>query len=174
MQAQVCGVRAVCVSVAHKPAATLRRGSAACRRTHTPARHPPQRAPVRSLTSRPAPQRTPFLRVAHPRTELVITASQRPRTPPRRTLSFLPPSSVVSDKMVSILQMVGWTLGLTVGAAIAALYWFQDNLLYFPQIFNSRTVFDDPARYDLTHEEVFLRTPDDVRIQVRVLRSHAA
>jgi fermentation-respiration switch protein FrsA (DUF1100 family) len=57
-------------------------------------------------------------------------------------------------------------VGLAVGSLLAALYYFQDNLLYYPSMPpGARTNFDNPARLGLTHEEIFIRTSDGVRIQ---------
>jgi hypothetical protein len=57
-------------------------------------------------------------------------------------------------------------LGLAVGSLLAAMYYFQDNLLYYPSVPpGSRRNFENPARYGLEHEEIFIRTTDGVRIQ---------
>ena len=145
---------------------TLRRACSPSAAAAAAARAPAPAAPRRLHLRAPAPpQLASSQRTA---TRLIAVKGSRkqqhPSQQPRRFLSHSDPLS--NPKMVSLYGMFGWGIGLTIGAAICALYWLQDHLLYFPQIFNSRIQFDDPARFNLTHEEIFLRTPDNVRIQV--------
>jgi hypothetical protein len=49
------------------------------------------------------------------------------------------------------------------GGLLFALYWFQDNLLYFPQMpEGSRITFEDPRDYDMSpFDEVFFPAKGD-------------
>jgi len=58
------------------------------------------------------------------------------------------------------------------GSLLFALWWFQDNLLYFPNMpQGSRARFEKPQDYGLMpEEEVFFQTEDNVRIQAWLFR----
>jgi len=68
----------------------------------------------------------------------------------------------------SWLSWIFTGFGTIFSVGVIALYWFQDKLLYFPQMPpGSKTQFISPRDYGLQEfvEEVFFRTPDGLRLQ---------
>jgi dipeptidyl aminopeptidase/acylaminoacyl peptidase len=59
------------------------------------------------------------------------------------------------------------------GSGVAFLiYTFQDYLLYFPQVQNARRYFIDTHYFQMpTPEEVFIRSSDNVKINLWIFRS---
>jgi len=71
-------------------------------------------------------------------------------------------------KMIEGLLYFGYFAASLVGVGAAALYWFQDKLLYYPSMPpGAREQFADPAEFRLGHcfQEIFITTPDGERIQ---------
>jgi hypothetical protein len=67
-------------------------------------------------------------------------------------------------------NVVLWGTGL-VGVTACALYLFQDYLLYFPTIHNSRNQLDKPSgSLANVFEDHFLRTPDGVTVNLWLFR----
>lgn len=61
--------------------------------------------------------------------------------------------------------------GVGVGLFACAGYFFQDYLLYFPTIQNSRTEFLKPkGEIAKVFEEHFITTPDDVKLNIWLFR----
>ena len=77
----------------------------------------------------------------------------------------------IGSLLVSMWNWLWYGLG-GAGLVSVLLYTFQDYLLYFPTIENSRTVFIQPQAHGLADvfEEHFLSTPDGVTLNLWLFR----
>jgi len=71
-----------------------------------------------------------------------------------------------------IIQTALWIFAIGTGSLLLAIYLLQDKLLYFPGMPpDAKTVFIPASQFGLRHalQEVFLTTPDNVKLQVNIL-----
>jgi len=64
----------------------------------------------------------------------------------------------------------GWLIFI-VGGILSSIYFYQDNLLYMPQIGNEQPMFK-PDRYGMDYEDVWITTADNIKINAWLVKQN--